>query len=161
MYGATDKPCFVFGGSYGGMLASWLRMKYPQTFQGAHASSAPIRYFKGAGFPETDFGDIITQDFAKADPNCPTLIKQAWKTIVDIRDNRPDDYAELSTLFNTCKPLATKDDMNNLYNHFVNGYSYMAMTDYPYETDFLQPMPANPVNEACKAFKDIPVPPPS
>lgn len=60
MYGATDKPCFVFGGSYGGMLASWLRMKYPQTFQGAHASSAPILYFKDAGFSESDFGDIIT-----------------------------------------------------------------------------------------------------
>lgn len=48
------------GGSYGGMLASWLRMKYPQTFQGAYASSAPILYFMDAGFPQSDFGDIIT-----------------------------------------------------------------------------------------------------
>jgi pimeloyl-ACP methyl ester carboxylesterase len=78
-YGATDKPCIVFGGSYGGMLAAWLRMKYPQTFQGALASSAPILYFQGAPTaPEDAFGDMITQAFANVTSKCSETIKEGF-----------------------------------------------------------------------------------
>ena len=38
----------------------------------------------------------------------------------------------------------------------MNGYQYMAMTNYPYPANFLEPMPAWPINEAVKAWVDIP-----
>ena len=113
-------------------------------------------YFKDAGFPESDFGDIITLDFTKSDEKCPKIIKEAWGYLTDIQNNRPSDYDALSTIFNTCSKIQSKTDIDNLYGHLMNGYSYMAMTDYPYPSSFLQPMPANPVGAACTAFKDIP-----
>ena len=42
-----DAPVIVFGSSYSGMIAVWLRIKFPNVFAGSVASSAPIRLFKG------------------------------------------------------------------------------------------------------------------
>ena len=69
----ATRPIVLFGGSYGGMLATWLRMKFPETFQGAIASSAPILYFKGKT-EEGAFYRVVTDAYRKADQQCPAKI---------------------------------------------------------------------------------------
>jgi|AntAceMinimDraft_11_1070367.scaffolds.fasta_scaffold104464_1 lysosomal Pro-X carboxypeptidase len=46
---SPEAPVIVFGGSYGGMLATWMRLKYPGSVDGAVAGSAPIWSFVGVG----------------------------------------------------------------------------------------------------------------
>jgi hypothetical protein len=76
----TNSPVIAFGGSYGGMLAAWMRMKYPFVIQGAHAASAPILFFTGVTSPYA-FNDLATRDFAEIDPKCPQLIRQGFSVL--------------------------------------------------------------------------------
>lgn len=55
--------------------------------------------------------------------------------------------------------LSNSSDARDLYEHLINGYIYMAMTNYPYPSSFLEPMPGYPVNVAAAYFDDIEYPP--
>ncbi|CAN1171697.1 Lysosomal Pro-X carboxypeptidase [Linum perenne] len=61
-FNAGDSPVIVFGGSYGGMLATWFRLKYPHIAIGALASSAPILYFDDIT-PQDGYYNVVTKDF--------------------------------------------------------------------------------------------------
>jgi lysosomal Pro-X carboxypeptidase len=78
--GLEDRAVIVGGGSYGGMLSAWLRMKYPQWFQGALAASAPILFFDGYVDPYA-YDDIATDIYRQADENCPVSIKNGWNLL--------------------------------------------------------------------------------
>ena len=110
-YGAEGKAVIAFGGSYGGMLAAWMRMKHPHVIQGALASSAPIFYFKdGPNNAETRFFDIITEDFNQTRPGnntddrCGLGIKEGFEYFAAIKQDQTL-WNEFSQLFNLCKNI--------------------------------------------------------
>ena len=148
MTGLEDRAVIVGGGSYGGMLSAWLRMKYPHVFQGALAASAPILFFDGYVSPNA-YDDIATEDFRKADADCPVMIKAGFDQLAALKE-QTDSYADLQTIFGLCAAPASSAEIESLSGTLESSLGTMAMVDYPYPTNFVEPLPAWPVNEACK-----------
>lgn len=73
-----QRPVIAFGGSYGGMLAAWFRMKYPHLVTGAIAASAPILQFTADC---NRFDTILTSVFAGGHKECAKNIKESWNVI--------------------------------------------------------------------------------
>ncbi|XP_028795510.1 lysosomal Pro-X carboxypeptidase isoform X1 [Neltuma alba] len=144
---ATDSPVIVFGGSYGGMLAAWFRMKYPHVALGALASSAPILQFLDLVSPYT-FNDIITQDFRSESENCYRVLKGSWKEIEEA-GNKPGGLDILRKSFRICKNYISSDALTSWLR---GALIYTAMTDYPTPSNFMSPLPAYPVKKMCEAI---------
>lgn len=95
-YQANNSAVIAFGGSYGGMLAGWMRQHFPQTIQGALAASAPSLYFKGVTGEEAFFTKT-TETFAnagtddKTDPlpkgDCSAILKTGFDTLKYVQQN--------------------------------------------------------------------------
>ena len=113
-YNMQDKACIVFGGSYGGMLAAWIRMKYPHTFQGALSASAPFLEFKNApSAPEDLYGEICTNDFREQLDKSPELIRESFEALVAANDTT--SFGQISDIFNTCTRVQNATEVNFLY----------------------------------------------
>merc|ERR1719481_2228787 len=150
--GAAESPVVAFGGSYGGMLAAWIRTKYPHIVQGAIAASAPIAQFTS---PCDAFGRIVTSDFSAAAPNstCSNAIRASWAAL-DRLALLPNStgFAWLNANFKLCPSshLTTVANISSLKSYLTDLWTNLAMMDYPYPTTFLAPLPANPVVAVCE-----------
>jgi lysosomal Pro-X carboxypeptidase len=146
----NDSIVIAFGGSYGGMLAAWIRMKYPHIVTGSLASSAPILQFTGV----TDcaaYSDIVTRTFNNSGANCAQNIKNMWPVIrrMAMTDS---GLAQLKSIFHLCPnaTLNTTASADSLVDWLSSIFQTLAEIDYPYPADFLAPVPAWPVQAACK-----------
>ncbi|XP_027178945.1 lysosomal Pro-X carboxypeptidase-like [Coffea eugenioides] len=144
-------PVVLFGGSYGGMLAAWMRLKYPHIAIGALASSAPVLQFEDIVPPETYY-DIVSNDFRRESISCFNTIKESWDIIAS-KGEENDGLNQLTKAFHFCRKLDSSEDLSDWLD---SAYSYLAMADYPYPADFLMPLPGNPIKELCRRIDSCP-----
>jgi len=153
---APHSPVIAFGGSYGGMLASWLRMKYPSAVAGAIAGSAPIWAFLGQD-PAYDIGIYAKIETADATPPCQRGVRAAWP-IISTMAQTADGRKQLQSIFRTCDDLKDTATAMELYNWASSAIAFLAMGDYPYSTSYMTnggcALPAYPMNVGCAGFKD-------
>ncbi|KAG8228746.1 hypothetical protein J437_LFUL009668 [Ladona fulva] len=152
---AKTYPVIAFGGSYGGMLSAWFRMKYPYIVDGAIAASAPILQFTGM-VPCDAFNRIVTSDFGAISPECPKKIRESWKAITRLT-SKDEGMKWLSANWTLCSPLKSDKNVTLLKEWLAEVYTNAAMLNYPYPTNFLLPLPAYPVLEICsKLIANVP-----
>ena len=155
---AAARRCDVvlFGGSYGGMLAAWHRLKFPWLSVGAIASGAPIDFYpadpagKGGVHDEDDvqarFYDAVVSTFERygGDSSCGAALGAALRTA---------DQASVADLaaagVRPCEMPFEADDVERFAFYARGALADIALVDYPYPADFIAPLPANPVREAC------------
>ncbi|KAK6138138.1 hypothetical protein DH2020_028118 [Rehmannia glutinosa] len=127
---AHNSPIIVVGGSYGGMLASWFRLKYPHIALGALASSAPILYFDNIT-PQNGYYSIVTKDFKEASKHCYETIRQSWVEIDKVA-SQPSGLTILSQRFKTCSHLNSSGELKDfLDSMYATAAQYNAPPNYP------------------------------
>ncbi|GBP76885.1 Lysosomal Pro-X carboxypeptidase [Eumeta japonica] len=134
------------------MLAAYFRIKYPHLVQGAIAASAPIHQFTGM-VPCDVFDRIVTSGFRVANTNCASNIRKSWTVIRNFAKNT-NNTDWLKTEWKLCDPVKNQTDVDQLVDFLRSIYETLAMVNYPYDCDFLVPLPGNPVRYVCQFLED-------
>ncbi|KAH9606775.1 hypothetical protein KSS87_009795 [Heliosperma pusillum] len=124
---AHFSPVIVVGGSYGGMLATWFRLKYPHVALGALASSAPILYFDNIIPPNHGYYSVVTKDFKETSESCFEIIRDSWM-MIDKVGQEPNGLSILTEKFNTCDHL---NNTGELKDYLEDLFSVVAQYNLP------------------------------
>nr|AVA09673.1 putative effector protein [Heterodera avenae] len=150
---AKHSPVIGFGGSYGGMLTAWMRIKYPHLMDGGIASSAPVFWFVNVPTPPEDSYDkIVSRTFVNS--GCSVEgIKQSMDAIRELaKTTNGRRFLNEKFRLSPKSLVESPSDGDLLANSVKDVIETLAMVDYPYPASFLAALPGWPVQEACKAY---------
>mmetsp|Transcript_1312 Transcript_1312/g.4564 ORF Transcript_1312/g.4564 Transcript_1312/m.4564 type:complete len:511 (+) Transcript_1312:65-1597(+) len=108
-YGLTAANRWVsWGGSYPGMLAGWLRLKFPNLVHAAVASSAPVQ----AQVDMVGYNDVVAYAYSATSVGgsdaCLEAIASGHKTIGDLMNGSDADREYLGSVFDIRDPSRFK-----------------------------------------------------
>ncbi|CAK4635397.1 unnamed protein product [Aphanomyces euteiches] len=156
--GAKESPVIAFGGSYAGMLAAWLRMKYPFVLDGSIASSVPLLAFdwdrpdfdpKAYGRNTTFVGTAAAGSPGACIPN----IRRAQSVIKDFGGSQ-DGRLALSKALRLCYPPSSQEEAIAVSDSLVDTYSSLAEANFPFPSTFFGDFPAYPYQVACSYLNE-------
>ncbi|CAK8998472.1 unnamed protein product [Durusdinium trenchii] len=134
----AQRPVVAFGGSYGGMLSSWMRAKYPELIFAAVASSAPVHFDRVGG----SFFRMVTDAAEAVSPGCAQRVRRGFAAATS------QSRQHLRAAFSLCNDDVRLDE---LILWARNAFVTVAMGNYPYATNlFGQGLKAWPLKSACE-----------
>ena len=151
-YYPTSGAVITFGGSYGGMLSAWMRMRYPLLVQGAIASSAPIGCLN-ATYDGESYWRVVTHDATPAGGSvagCDAAIRSTLGLALQMLKS-PSTAQAVVQAFRLCGVPPTPDDLG----YFIQAqFDSMAMGSYSFSTYYIagtvcHPAPPFPMRKAC------------
>lgn len=146
---APETAFIVFGGSYGGNLAMWLRLKNPNLWSGAVASSAtPLKHLLRES---NGFAAIYTQAYGNVSSVCPDLVRSGWKELFDGAKTSQGRISVAQAL-GLCQPLPESGFADDIHGWVGGALETMVQYGYPYPTEFYNPVPAFPFKVACEGM---------
>jgi len=95
----------VFGGSYSGSLAGWARLKYPNLFHGAFATSAPVQ----AQLEFSQYFDVVARSLGA---QCTASLNESTAAVTTLLAS-DSGRASLQKMFNLCGPIKSDLDVAN------------------------------------------------
>eukprot|EP00980_Cylindrotheca_fusiformis_P030214 scaffold24541_cov142-Cylindrotheca_fusiformis.AAC.1 len=144
-FGDLSTPFILFGGSYGGNLAMWIRLKHPNLWAGAIASSVtPLKHL----LRETNgFTRIETEAYGNVSQTCPDLVRQGWKELYEQAETQGGRETVIEKLH-----LCDSTDVHapSIHGWISNALETMVQYGYPYPTNFYNPVPGFPFRVTCK-----------
>ena len=118
----TNNKWVVFGGSYSGGLAAWMRLKYPHLVAGAVASSAPVNAI-------LDFEEYLRVVDTSLGPKCTENVREAMVQVENLLEH-PLGWRTLTSMFRLCDdfngsfPLDVQNLVQDLAGNFEGVVQY-------------------------------------